>query len=213
LTLGKILPPKPLPNEAWADNVPQMFRYHGNQTAQRAIAQHYGIATTLIDLTTDPTVALFFAQDGEKQSKGEAVIYCLQTQQLAQSQDIDLVRIDVENLWRLEAQRGLFIDCRSKKSAEFVYRSAIKVFFKPSINDADASNKIYPNRKSSLELSIDEWLYRNTLENTLAVASKNATIIRKTKNAYLRRCLSVATISRAKRGVDAQLHGMAVTIG
>src|SRR5436853_2272288 len=61
----------------------------------------------------------------------------------------------------------------------------MKIYFKADRNQPQVTKKIYPERKSSLELVIDEWLYKNSLETSLSEISRNATIIHKTKrNTY-----------------------------
>ncbi len=86
-----------------------MAPYGGNHVALTAIGQHYGIPTRLLDLTTDPRVAARFAKtEAALDGKPFAVIYGFLERNLERAAKLEVVRIDVAKLWRLEAQRGLF---------------------------------------------------------------------------------------------------------
>jgi FRG domain len=78
---------------------------------------HYGIPTEYIDFTTDAGVAGFFAVDTTNlPNEGKSCIFCLNMDDLMSVWDIvkdigsrkeakaniELVRIDVLNLWRLQ---------------------------------------------------------------------------------------------------------------
>jgi hypothetical protein len=166
----------------WANYVPQMIRYHGNALAQEAIAQHYGIPTLLLDITSDPEVAVFFAQQGTgRQPNSERVIYCFSAATLASLKQDAPVGIDVENLWRLETQKGFFLKVDSRKIASHLERIALKIFFKTSDGHIRAAESIYPSRKSGLEVAIDEWLYRYNVDSTMAQISQNIKYVAKTR--------------------------------
>lgn len=85
-----------------------------------AIAQHYGLPTNFLDLTTDPVVAAMFACPPDRASGiGNATILLYSQQMIDywseateysdRTSGVELLRIDVSNLWRLQAQRGLFL--------------------------------------------------------------------------------------------------------
>ena len=91
-----------------------------NADKQIAVAQHYGIATTFLDFTTEPSVAGFFATDGgPPRDDIDSCIICLNLDEarhlwssMAAAGKIsapELLEIDVANLWRLEAQHGTFV--------------------------------------------------------------------------------------------------------
>lgn len=160
----------------WAEYVPQMFLYKGNHLALESIAQHYGMATPLLDLTRSPEVAMFFAQEG---SSNEAVIYCFPRTEIQSGDDLTLVEIDVANLWRLEAQEGVFLRYAGPDALQKVEQNISRIYFPPSRNSARIRGRIYPARKSGLEVAIDEWLYRNTIETTMNDLTQDITHVAK----------------------------------
>lgn len=136
-----------------------------------SIAQHYKIPTLLIDFTTDPKVAGFFASDKSGYEPNEySCIYCLNTEnfnkklnsykkylKLPENQLPRLLDVDIDNLWRLEAQNG-----------EFMYQPSInldslhslhRIVFKIRKNDVKYFDKayIYPESKSALEERLDSF--------------------------------------------------------
>jgi hypothetical protein len=65
--------------ENWCNATSGLENIASEPDAPFAIAQHYGIATHLIDFTTDPGIAGFFACDSKQppESGSESCIYCL----------------------------------------------------------------------------------------------------------------------------------------
>jgi len=143
-----------------------MARYEGSKPALTAIAQHYGIPTPLLDLTTSPEIALLFSkQSGEIGGLGDhSVIYCFSKNDLQSSSDFRLLEIDVDNLWRLEAQGGLFLEFLSEGVGEIIRGVATRIHF-PTIQLTEAESlRLYPLRKSPLESVIDQWLFRQEIQ-------------------------------------------------
>lgn len=102
----------------WVHNTPGLEQIDASEDAIYAVAQHYGMKTAYIDFTTEPSVAGFFASDYQGQKQGfESCILCLSAQDLdlvwkSQPKELPrtrLVRIYVADLWRLEAQFGVFL--------------------------------------------------------------------------------------------------------
>lgn len=152
----------------WANAVPQMGRYWGNNQQITAIAQHYGIPTSYLDLTTDPgTAAAFAAVSNETESEEQAVIYCFKRDDLKELPAFALHEIDVANLWRLKAQQGLFLEVLSETDVELLRASAIRVHFPARLLREDERRTIYPPRKSALEIVIDQWAYRHMIGDVL----------------------------------------------
>ena len=110
---------------AWLQATPGLSAIAENEDAAIAIAQHYGIPTHFLDFTTEPAVAGFFAADTASPQLGtESCIFCLKSADLLEFWNdicdimeksggpvvhLELVRPKVPNLWRLQAQHGVFL--------------------------------------------------------------------------------------------------------
>jgi hypothetical protein len=131
-----------------------------------AIAQHYRIPTNFVDFTTNPDVAMYFATEESGSEPNEyACIICINTKKFNDnikimkqceeySQYPEILDIDVDNLWRLQAQEGKFLYLPTKG---FEIRIPYKrIVFPRNSNYKNALNKdyIYP-RKSKLEEQLD----------------------------------------------------------
>lgn len=131
-----------------------------------AIAQHYHIPTNFVDFTTNPDVAMYFATEESGREPNEyACIICINTKEFNDNIKImkqyeeytqypEILDIDVDNLWRLQAQEGKFLYLPSKG---FEIRIPYKrIVFPRNSNYKNALNKdyIYP-RKSKLEEQLD----------------------------------------------------------
>lgn len=149
----------------WARNIPQMATYDGNDRSITAIAQHYGLPTTYLDLTTNPEVAALFAKRaGDSEETSDAVIYCFLEAGLKSLGGARLTRINVDNLWRLETQNGLFLQFLDERLTETLRPQAIRILFPASTLSASERTRLYPIRKSALESVIDQWIYRRQVE-------------------------------------------------
>lgn len=71
-----------------------------------ALSQHHGIPTRLLDWTTSPQIAAFYAAD-EAQKDSNIVVYALNTERIKDS-DLELKRIRSNVSQYIDAQRGLF---------------------------------------------------------------------------------------------------------
>jgi len=132
-----------------------------------AVAQHYGIPTHYIDFTTEPGVAGFFAADTAAAPKTGQMgcIYCLNTDELLElwnsvnfmrkKAHLELVTIDVSNLWRLEAQHGCFLFCDYNWDIDFPMDRIL--FPYTGYPSWPTKEDIYPPQKSSLELLLDQY--------------------------------------------------------
>jgi len=154
-----------------------------------AVAQHYQLPTTLVDFSTDPAIAGFFATDTETKVSGESCIYCLkrahvesQMQALAKAelergvaqdelQIPTLIEVDVANLWRLQAQAGLFLHVPYTQAElqdgrlERWFSMACIVFPAGGSVSDPPRNRVYPDRKSPLEVLLDEFFQRKELDD------------------------------------------------
>ncbi|MBZ6076885.1 FRG domain-containing protein [Microvirga puerhi] len=152
----------------WANAVPQMGRYWGDDQQIIAIAQHYGIPTPYLDLTTDPeTAAIFAAVSSESAPNVQAVIYCFRRDDLKNLPAFALHELDVANLWRLKAQKGLFLEVLTESDVDLLRAFAIRVHFPARLLREDERRTIYPPRKSALEIVIDQWVYRHMIADML----------------------------------------------
>ena len=113
---------------AWIRRTPELKSLHSENNSILAVAQHYGIPTPLLDFTTSPDVAGFFASDGtpspaRTDEENLSCLICVNrkrfedswcdfNQRAREDKGFDLVKVvevDVKNLWRLQAQESLFI--------------------------------------------------------------------------------------------------------
>ena len=62
----------------WVKQTPGLEDIASNDDKIIAVAQHYGLATTLLDFTTEPAVAGYFAADGGPPPEGmNSCIICI----------------------------------------------------------------------------------------------------------------------------------------
>ncbi len=140
----------------------------GDRSAVFAVAQHYGIPTVLVDFTTEPAVAGWFATDGDPPEEDrQSVIYMarvadLQTIYGEALPDLYPVAIDVANLWRLQAQAGLFIHLPFEDVPEldkWLADGFGSIRFPYSATTSSIPRAaIYPDRRSRLEVLFDGFL-------------------------------------------------------
>jgi FRG domain len=177
--LGRDLEKRKLADErvdhfsAWLANTSELHAYadidqEKNLDTVTAIMQHYGIPTNYIDFTTDPGVAGFFAADPPPEDGTTSCLYCLDTKELLSVWDtmrefreggeLQLVTIDVTNLWRLQAQRGVFLFCNYNWDVDFPMD---RILFPTSgYPPYPTKDLIYPVPKSPLELVLDRYFDR-----------------------------------------------------
>ncbi len=148
--------------------------------SSEAIAQHHGLKTMFIDFTTDPKVAAYFASEEINYKEYEySCIYCLNTEDFNDSlKDIKkffpnlpdyprLLDIEVDNLWRLEVQKGKFL-YQPCLNFDWFY-SLHRIIFKVKENDIKTYDKsyIYPEIKSPLEEKIDGFILNEKTKTNL----------------------------------------------
>ncbi len=167
----------------WIKSSRQILPYIDDDDQIVAIAQHHGLATWFIDFTTEPEVAGYFAKaKGTDATHG--AIYLVNEEDFNSIAGMlgkdghplaRFLRIEVQHLWRLEAQKGLFLE--SRMPLERVYPLDRIVFphndFEKTIDDSD----IYPSLKSHLERQIDEFLLSEKMERGLSELLKTPGII------------------------------------
>ena len=153
----------------WINEIPELRYLHEPERIHDffAIMQHYGIPTHYIDFTTDPGVAGFFAADtGTPPTEGMSCIYCLNTDDLMSCWDdikdyereganIELVTIDVRNLWRLQAQKGVFLFANYNWDIDYPMDRIL--FPYSGYPSYPTRERIYPEHKSPLEQLLDQY--------------------------------------------------------
>jgi hypothetical protein len=155
---------------AWLNSTPdlQYLRQPEHVHDVFAIMQHYGIPTFYIDFTTDPGVAGFFAADTKTPpNQGKSCIYCLDTADLVglwnalkqleerKGASIEVVQIDVQNLWRLQSQSGVFLYANYNWHVDYPMDKI--VFPYSDYPSYPPHSQIYPKDKSPLEQRLDQY--------------------------------------------------------
>lgn len=158
----------------WASTEPSLsyLADPANRDQLFAVLQHYGFPTCYIDFSTEPGIAGFFASDcKEPPAPGTfSAIFCLDTADLRRFYDehitphykhrpeplqIDLVSVDVDNLWRLQAQAGHFVFVNHNW---YHFYDLDRIEFPwtgyPSF---PPKNRIYPEHRSALEQLLDNY--------------------------------------------------------
>jgi FRG domain len=132
-----------------------------------AIAQHYGIPTHYIDFTSDAATAGFFAADSNDPMEGESAIYCLNSEDLADfygtlhkagvrsDVTVEKITVEVKNLWRLQAQKGVFIFADYNWDIDYPLDKIL--FPRSGYPSYPSREQIYPSEKSQLEVRLDRY--------------------------------------------------------
>jgi hypothetical protein len=150
----------------WVHDTPGLQAIAANDAFVTAVAQHYGIATTFLDFTTDPNVAGIFARPKPSDigksvgcivyfdtAEFDEVIQCVPN---GQSYAQRLV-LDVPNLWRLQAQSGVFVFLPTINFKAIFNFDRIE--FPQNGPWADDEIEIYPKNKSDLEKLLDQYFF------------------------------------------------------
>lgn len=159
----------------WVQNSPGLEYLRNDRDGMIAVAQHYGLKTNYIDFTTDPTVAAFFATEKAKQTNGLRCILCLKTDDLLNfwksyssvsntPSALEIIRVNVPNLWRLEAQKGVFLYC-PYENLENIYDLDRILFPASEPVSSPTPEEMYP-RKSKLEQLLDQWFMTKKRKRT-----------------------------------------------
>jgi hypothetical protein len=157
----------------WAKKEPALLQYGFSSDQAIAVAQHYGIPTTFLDFTTDIEVARYFATEhcigldgnGDRQPELSCIVAIKSDhlkawvkerfQQAGEFLGSEILELDVPNLWRLEAQAGVFlVDDVLLDDYPFVY-----LLFPASMSTEESRDRasVYPDERSDLELILDQW--------------------------------------------------------
>jgi len=164
----------------WAQDVQGMAKYFDQPDSLWAISQHYGLKTNFIDFSDDPVVAAFFASDMKAPpADGQmAAIVCLNSKDfirfweqigpdllkgVKKSSYPQLLRIDVNNLWRLQKQKGSFL-WNPVRGIERFY-DFDRIIFPYTANDPALvpREEIYPDHQSELEKLLTQFFMNEQL--------------------------------------------------
>ncbi len=132
-----------------------------------AVAQHFGFPTGLLDFTEDPRIAAFFATEKASDSdSGYKCIYCLNSDALEEAWQWasgperyhgifpQLVRLGIEELWRMQAQRGVFVQASQYYWTEQFKMDIIRFPATAPVSEP-APEQIYPSAMSRMEVMIE----------------------------------------------------------
>ena len=146
----------------FAMSAPELLPYLQEVDAIIATAQHHGLAaTTLIDFSREPEIAGWFASHNAIEGEQGAIFMVdrrAEEMLTAFGEKDGLFRFlepDVPNLWRLQAQRGLFLDARTDLGA--VWPLDRIVFPHNGSGSGIDARRIYPNEKSALEQALEQY--------------------------------------------------------
>jgi len=147
-----------------------LIKYQSNIDWFFAVAQHYGLPTSYIDFTTNYEIAAFFATNSKSNEIGkESVIVCLNEKDFNDFIEFSkllyekykvvppyICKIDVHNLWRLQAQEGVFLFTPFPDVEKLYDFDRIIFSFDAPYNGINVS-QIYPEDKSELEIHLDYY--------------------------------------------------------
>lgn len=154
-------------------------KYAENLDDILAIAQHYGIATDFIDFSSSPVIAMFFATHSKcKLIDKEGVVICLNSEDfkriiafchtLFQSRGIVspyIYETRIDNLWRLSAQKGYFLQSSILNLDELIYPFDKIVFPQEECSLSITEEDVYPQNKSDLEILLDNYFATEKIED------------------------------------------------
>ncbi len=165
---------------AWTNQKPELKHLlePGSVHQLEAILQHYGFPTDYIDFSLEPSVAGFFASDTQTPPTAcHSCIYCLSIDDLMDMWNtiknfdsrkevaIEKVVIGVENLWRLQAQQGVFL--KATYNWDIDYPMDKIIFPYTGYPSFPPKERIYPVHKSALEKLLDEYFDRRRSQKAI----------------------------------------------
>ena len=146
----------------WANDTSHLANLSATQLL--AIAQHYGIPTSLIDITRSYSAAMFFATyDAETDSTSTPTVFAWRRSALEKLPSLEIVELVVPNLWRLEAQEGLFLKFKNEGELNLAASDTYEIEIPTKgIGSPYSANTFYPERKSGLESLLDLYHHRES---------------------------------------------------
>lgn len=157
---------------SWLSRIPELSYLLEPENFHKlfAVLQHYGVPTHYIDFTTDPGIAAYFSADTKVPPENcESVIFCLNTGDLTnfwkavkgiparEGITVELVSPRVSHLWRLEAQRGVFVYANYNWDVDYPLDRIVFPYSGPPAYPTP--DQIYPEHKSHLEQLLDHYFF------------------------------------------------------
>ena len=160
----------------WVHSNSELETIWGRGDAICAIAQHYGFSTPFLDFSRGPFIAGFFSCDPVTSSQAtrvteRACIACLNSRDVERawhernkinrdSNGFDLLQIvdvPVNNLWRLQAQQGVFLDVHIDATLFESTTPIAWITFPHSVVSLVDRDLVYPENRSPLESLLDQF--------------------------------------------------------
>jgi FRG domain len=199
---------------AWAGQIPEL-RYlleEEHVHAFFAVLQHYGVPTHYIDFSTEPEIAGFFAAHDSAAIPGkQGCVIAVDPENFVGNLRViaevkglpvddwpELVSVTVVDLWRMQAQSGHFIYLPLDEVENWYGYDRI-VFTHDGRPHPIPVEKIYPARKSSIEIKLDEFFTAELMRN-------NQTFLTEMFDQWTRQGLRPATATFDTPDEGAQLN-------
>jgi hypothetical protein len=177
---------------AWLEGVPELAAIARDPDAPLAVAQHYGVPTNLVDFTTEPAVAAFFAAHDAPAFRDEddtSCILCLDTGELASFWEAisaarpewpepARIRVELDELWRIHSQRGAFLFFPFAEGFERHLYAFDRICSRPA-GDGELAGLIpvedvHPSQKSDLEILLDQYFMLEHMRENDAALDRDA---------------------------------------
>ena len=156
---------------SWITHTPGFEDIRTNPDLTLAIAQHYGLPTRLLDFTTSPKIAGFFATDGDRRAHAEGAIILLRSSEVTEyarilpDRVIRVLRPRLDNLWRMTAQHGVFVETEFS-SLEYLGMTDRITFPHDEMNCGLAREEVYPPQ-SPLEIVLRQYFDNESALQTM----------------------------------------------
>jgi hypothetical protein len=167
----------------WVYGAERLVPYLTDDDKIIAAAQHHQVTSTIfIDFSTDPSVAGWFAtesgaigQDGAIYLVNPDAVSRLFEEVTGSELMLRFLQVDVPNLWRLQAQSGLFLEAQCDIALIWPFDRI--VFPQTGAVPAIERRRIYPDHRSHLEQMIDD--YRSQIAHESSFRNLKETLLRR----------------------------------
>jgi hypothetical protein len=153
----------------WAGEQESITKVASDPRQLWAIAQHYGMPSQLLDVSANPRVAAYFATGGAApEPEANACIFCINGGSLAagyhhapgwiRSSEAypALEKIEVDGLFRMQAQEGAFVYVTSDAWTSF-FAPDVVCFPPRNLVSSPGAADLFPQRKSEVELLAERY--------------------------------------------------------